>query len=139
VHPDSGRLRPPAVTEISVSIIMGASVLAFIGLAMTAITLFVRANGSDAEPWPGLALFAIGVLLVTVATAFYRLKRWAYPLMRFLLGPWGLGGVSIWDGGFNRKFDSPEVRQAFGLSPLHPDAPGATPQVDEPPDRQEKS
>jgi hypothetical protein len=133
------RSRPRAVTEIATILCLQALGIAIIGLVITAGDLAVAANGTKIFPWLEIATWVAALILALIGSGFYCLQRWAYPITRFLVGPLGLSIAALWGGSLTRKIESPEVREAFGLPPLHSGARGTTMQGDEPATRPEKN
>lgn len=92
-----------------------------IGLASIGIIVLIGGFATQFNTLGGAAvLLALGIGLGMLAWQFYRLRRWTFPIVRFLVSSWwGLRGAA-WMG-VRSQFNTAEVRSAFGLPPAPED------------------
>jgi hypothetical protein len=107
------------IKEITGFLLLYSTRLLCGGLSFAVLTtIFQPRGGFDAGGiCVGILFIISGILLRVLAREFIRLRRWTYPIVKFLVGGWwGLRGTEF--GGYHQKVRSPEVRAIFGLEPL---------------------
>lgn len=102
--------RPHEIKEIAEKLNLNASAFLIFGFVFLMIGLFGSPLflGGVCIAGPFLVM---GMPLIIVSREFSKLRPWTYPVVKALLGPFGLRGTQ----GRKKKLDSPDVLRAFGI------------------------
>lgn len=106
--------RPPIVKRIALMSGVVAALCLFAGLFLLSIVLSAGDQRiSTSVPLLMLVLFALGMAYTFLTIEFFRLRPWAYPVMRAIVRGTLSPIVAKW--GWYEAIDSEAVQRAFGV------------------------